>query len=183
MADSLRHHTRQISTSLRNMIARAVVPLVDDGKNLQLVQLDGFEGGPLDGAEHFQSYGFSSVPLAGAEAVAIFPSGDLGHPLVVAISDRRHRPVGGQPGEVTIYNHTGAKVIIKASGDIEVQPAPGHEVLIRDEGGVVDRVVKRSEFLAHGHATAATGPVSPPTSVAPLPDTGQFPGTQRLRVQ
>lgn len=42
-------------------------------------------------------------------------------------------------------------------------------------------LVTREEFLAHGHLTAGTGSPSPPTSVTPGPDLGQFPGTQKLK--
>lgn len=181
MLAQLEHVIRPLRRQLADVAARAFLLLVDDSKKMQLVQVGVPE--TVDGAEHFQPYGLSSVPLAGAEGVAIFPNGDRSHPLVVTMSDRRYRPTGGDPGQVTLHQHTGAKVIMMANGDIEVQPAPGHEVLIRDASGAVDRLVKRTEFLAHGHATAATGAPSAPMSVTPLADVGQFPGTQRVRAQ
>ena len=120
--DQVRHLLRPFATQLRNTVARAVVQLVDDGKKLQMLQVGVLDEEDVDDAEHHQSYGFSSVPLPGAEAVAVFPSGDRGHPLVVAVSDRRHRPTGGEPGEVTVYSHTGAKVRLLANGDLEITP-------------------------------------------------------------
>ncbi len=99
--------------------------LVNDAKKLQLVQLD-----DVDDGEHFQPYGFSSVPLAGAESVTVFPNGEHGHPLVIVISDRRHRPRNGEPGEVTVYNNTGAKAVLKANGDITVEPGEGGKVIL-----------------------------------------------------
>jgi phage baseplate assembly protein V len=181
--DQLGQLMRPIATRVANTVARGVVQLVDDSKKQQLVQLGVLDGEDVDTAEHFQPYGFYSVPLVGAEAVVVFPNGDRSHPLVVAVADRGKRPTGGQAGEVGIYGPTGARVIMMANGDIEVRPAPGHEVLVRDASDAVDRLVKRGEFLAHGHATAATGPVSPPIAATPLADTGQFPGSQRLRAQ
>jgi phage gp45-like len=183
--DQLRHLLRPIATRVANTVARAVVQLVDDGRKLQLVQVGVMAGETVEGdggAEHFQPYGLSSVPLPGAEGVVLFPNGDRSHPLVVVVSDRRHRPTGGQPGQVTFYNHVGAKVILMASGDVEVQPAPGREVLIREPGGSVDRLVKKSEFDGHKHAAgsfaapngAVTGTSAGAAAVA---------GTQRLRVQ
>jgi phage gp45-like len=124
------HLLRPLQTRIANSIARAVVQLVDDATRLQLLQLGVLAGEDVDDAERFQSYGFSSVPLAGAEAVVLFPGGDRAHPLVVAVDDRRHRPTGGKPGEVIVYNHTGAKVRLLDSGDIEVVPGPGGEVRI-----------------------------------------------------
>jgi phage baseplate assembly protein V len=125
--DQLRHLLRPLAARVANLEARGVVQLVDDSTEMQLLQLGVLDGETIDDAEHYQPYGLTSVPLPGAEAVVVFPNGDRSHPLVVTVADRRHRPTGGDPGDVTLHQHTGAKVILKASGDIEVQPAPGPE--------------------------------------------------------
>lgn len=183
LAQISQHLLRPLRVNIANLAGRATVQLVDDAGKMQRLQIGDIPGGPYDGCEHVQPFGFSSVPLTGADtAVVIFPGGDRAHPLVVAVGDRRYRPTGGEPGTVTVYNHTGAKLVLTPDGDIIATPAPGREVLIND-GGSMDRLVKRSEFLEHGHATAGTGAPSAPVSVTPLPDTGQFPGTQRLRSQ
>ncbi|HET9063680.1 MAG TPA: phage baseplate assembly protein V [Candidatus Binatia bacterium] len=121
---------RPIASRVAGSIARAVVQLVDDATKLQLLQVGALAGETLDGAEHHQPYGFTSVPLAGAEAVVVFPNGDRAHPLVVSVSDRRYRPTEGEPGQVTVYNHNGASVTLTADGDIIATPAPGREVLL-----------------------------------------------------
>jgi phage baseplate assembly protein V len=121
---------RPLATRAANAVARAVVQLVDDDTRLQLVQLGVLAGETIDGAEHHQPYGFSSVPLPGAEAVVAFPNGDRAHPLVVTVSDRRYRPTGGDPGDVTMYHHTGAKVTFSTEGDIISTPATGRTVKI-----------------------------------------------------
>ncbi len=132
---------RRVGNRIANLAARAVVQLVDDTKKLQLLQIGVLAGEDLDDAEHFQQYGFSSNPLVGAEAVVVFPGGDRAHPLVVAVDDRRYRPTGSQPGEVVVYNHTGAQVRFTAAGDIAVTPAPSRAALL---GGAaaVDAVIK-----------------------------------------
>lgn len=109
----LAHIVRPLTTRVANVIAKGVVTLVNDSKMLQLVQLAGplgstIDGGAGGGGEHVQPYGFSSVPLAGADtAVVVFPNGDSTHPLVLAVADRRYRPTGGQAGEVTMYTDEG----------------------------------------------------------------------------
>jgi len=173
--NQLRHLLRPLTARAANAVARAVVQLVDDETKLQLLQLGVLAGEVVDGAEHHQAYGFASVPLAGAEAVVLFPGGDRAHPLVVSVSDRRHRPTGGEPGEVTVYNHAGARVILMDDGSVEIQPGPGGEVLIRSSGGTVDRLITKAEFNAHTHPTAATGAPSAPTVPAV--------GTSVLRAQ
>lgn len=149
---------RRLASRIANSITRAVVSLINDGKKQQLLQVDGFEGGPVDGAEHFHPYGFSSVPLEGAEAVVLFPNGDRDHALVIAVSDRRHRPTGGEPGEVAVYNNTGAKVKITKDGDIEVTPAPGRKVKI-GSAGADDPPALSSELADLKSAIATWTPV------------------------
>lgn len=103
----LTHLLRPLGTRVSNAIARGVVTLTGDDTMLQLLQIGVLAGETVDNAEHHQPYGFSSVPLVGAEVVVVFPNGDRSHPLVVSTSDRRHRPVGGQGGEVVLYTDEG----------------------------------------------------------------------------
>lgn len=141
MLSQLGHLLRPIAMRAANAVARGVVQLVDDSKKLQLVQLGVLEGEDVPDGEHHQSYGFASVPLVGAEHVTIFPNGDRGHPLVIAISDRRHRPTGGQPGQVTMHHYAGAKVTMLANGDVVVQPG-GSGVVRLGSGAAADGAIK-----------------------------------------
>ena len=137
LLDEVRWLLRPLSTRIANTIARAVVSLADDTKKLQLIQLGALADETIDDAEHHQPYGFSSVPLAGAEAVVVFPNGYRSHPLAVVVSDRRYRPTAGQPGEVTVYNNTGAKVVITKDGDIVATPASGRHVKLGSAAATV----------------------------------------------
>lgn len=111
---------RPLKTRIANSIARAVVQNVSNGTKMQLLQLGVLDGEDIDDCENFQGYGFCSVPLPGAEAVVIFPNGDRGHPLVVGIEDRRHRPTEWEPGETGTYNNAGAVMHHKADGTTEI---------------------------------------------------------------
>jgi phage baseplate assembly protein V len=183
----LRLLLRPLATKIANTIARGVVQLADDGLKLQLLQLGVLAGETIDDVEHFQPYGFSSVPLAGAEAAVAFPNGDRSHPIAIAVTDRRYRPIRGEGGQVNLYHYSGSKLTMLANGNIELQPGPGGEVLIRDEGGTVDRLVKKSEFDGHTHgpgtfttpsAGGGGGPVTGASGGA-----AAVAGTQRLRSQ
>lgn len=163
---------RPLTMRVANMVSRGVVQLVNDAKKLQLVQAGALADETVEGeagAEHFQPYGFASVPLAGAECVMLFPNGDRAHPLVIATSDRRYRPTGGDPGQVTVYNNAGAKITLTKDGDILVQPASGRQVLVDDGAGGSGPLVTNAQFLNHTHATAGTGTPSPPIAVSPAP--------------
>lgn len=175
---------RPLSNRVANSIARAVVLRTDDSAKMQLLQISLQAGETRGGAERFQPYGFSSVPLPGAEAVTLFPNGDRARPLVIAVDDRRHRPTGQDGDTVTMYNSTGAKIFITKDGDIEVQPAPGREVLVRSEGGSTDQLVTKADFENHVHATAGTGTPSPPiVNPAAAPPYPSFVYTTKLKAE
>ena len=123
LLEQLEHVLRPIRRKLGDVVARAVLQLVDDSKTLQGVQIGVPETVP-DG-EHFQPYGFFSVPLVGAEGVALFPHGDRSHPLVIVMSDRRYRPTGGEPGTAGIHNQTGARVVVLPDGTVEARSSAG----------------------------------------------------------
>lgn len=120
------HLLRPLGNRIANTVARAVVQLVDDSTKLQLLQLGVLAGETVDAAEHFQPYGFFSVPLPGSEAVVIFPNGDRSHPIVLVAADRRHRPNGGQPGEAGLATDEGD----------EIRLARGHAIVLSSSGTI-----------------------------------------------
>lgn len=163
---------RPLRNRVDNLVARAVIQLVSDGYKLQRIQSGVLAGEDVDQAERFQEYGFSSVPMAGAEGVALFVGGDRGHPLIVAVDDRRYRPTGLEPGEVTLYHKDGARVVFKDGGDVEVYPGAGGEVRI-GSASASDPVALKSDLTAlktwlDAHTHPANGsPPSPPQSPSP----------------
>ncbi len=173
--DSITRMLRPLSVRIANMVGRAVVKSADDSKKVQELQVSLLEGEVRDEVEHLQGYGFTSVPLEGAEAVVIFVGGRRDHGFCVGTDDRRHRPTGLQPGEVAVYNNAGAKIVIKASGDIEATPAAGKKFKVVGEtelGGNVsvtgtltastDVVGGGKSLNTHTHSVAggnAAGPV------------------------
>jgi phage gp45-like len=114
-----------LRSRVANMLARAVVALVDDEKQMQLLQLSVLEGETREDVERVQNYGFTSVPLEGAEAVVLFVGGNRDHGLAVAVDDRRYRLRGLEGGEVAMFDHQGTKIVCKANGDVEITPASG----------------------------------------------------------
>ena len=179
LLSQLAHHLRPLQTRIANVVARAVVKLADDTKMLQLLQLGVLAGEGIDQCEYHQPYGFSSVPLAGAEAVVVFPNGDRSHPLVISASDRRYRPANSQPGEVVVYNNTGATIRITKDGDIIMHAAAGRTIQA-DDGSGAEALVTQAQFMNHTHLTAGTGSPVAPTALAPLP-APQLTGTTVLQ--
>lgn len=165
MMGQLKEVVRRLRMQVANMLGRAVVHLVDDGLGIQRVQLGVVAGETVDEGEHFQPYGFSSVPLAGAEALVMFPSGDHGVPLVAVIDDRRYRPRDGEPGEVRVYHKDGAVVTLLANGDIQVSAKAGAKVYLDDGSGPTEALITKSQFDAHVHG-AFGGSTTTPTNAA-----------------
>jgi phage baseplate assembly protein V len=103
-----------------NMISRCVLALVDDKAKMQTVQLRLLADEVKDGVEHFQMYGFTSVPFDGAEGVAVFVGGGRDHGIVVCIDDRRYRLTQLKQGEVALYTDEGAKLVFHRNKIIEL---------------------------------------------------------------
>jgi phage baseplate assembly protein V len=118
--ETLRRILAPLSARISAMIGRAIVRTIDDSAKLQELQLQLGTRELVARGERFQEYGFTSVPLPGAEAVVVFPFGDRGHPLVVAVDDRSRRPLGLAPGEVMLYAEGGARVHLKNDGTVEI---------------------------------------------------------------
>jgi phage baseplate assembly protein V len=105
---------------IANLVSRAIVKRVDDGKKVQALQLGLLHDETRDNVERFQNYGFTSVPLAGAEAVVLFVGGYRDHGLTVMVDDRRYRLTGLAAGEVAIYTDEGDRVVLQRGGTITV---------------------------------------------------------------
>lgn len=128
--DTINRMLAPLKTRIANMVARAVVQLVDDAGGIQMMQLGVLEGETRADIERMQEYGFTSVPEDGAEATVLFVGGRRDHGLVVAVDDRRYRLKGLEKGEVALYHKDGGRVHFKADGSIEVKPKAGCDVKI-----------------------------------------------------
>lgn len=120
MMEQLNKLTEDIRNRMRLAIGRAILAAVSDAGAIQTAQADCLADETHDDVERIQEYGFTSVPLVGAEAVLVFPGGNRDHGLIIATDDRRYRLSGLQSGEVAIYTNNGDKIVIRADGTIEV---------------------------------------------------------------
>ncbi|PCJ57844.1 MAG: hypothetical protein COA65_08850 [Rhodospirillaceae bacterium] len=94
------------------MVSRAVIRVIDDSLKGQELQITGLAGEVLDGVEHIQTYGLTSHPHPGAEAIALAVGGSRSHAVVVAVGDRRYRLTGLAQGEVALHDDLGQKIIL-----------------------------------------------------------------------
>ena len=119
-----------IARSMRSMVLRGVISLVNDAAALQRVQVQlrampqpGGVPAPemLSDIEVMQHYGLTSVPLDGAEVVMLAVGGVKDHGIVIAVDDRRYRLKGLANGDVALYDHTGQVVHLAGENGITVR--------------------------------------------------------------
>jgi phage baseplate assembly protein V len=103
--------------SLGPNIRRAIVA-TSRALKLQAVQVR--EGGASSAAvyeaEHFEPFGFTARPMAGAEAIVGDIDGTASHSVILAVSDRRYRPTDLLAGESAQYDAFGHAVECRTAG-------------------------------------------------------------------
>lgn len=165
-----------LRTRIANLVSRAVVELIKDSTGLQVMQVSALDGETREALERFQQYGFTSVPLGGAEAVVLFVGGRRDHGLVLSVDDRRYRKKSLEAGEVAIYTDEGDYLLMSRGRIVEIQAgtkvrinAPIVEITgdLNVSGTVSDMngsmAEMRTKYNSHNHPTAPDGPVSPPS--------------------
>ena len=142
------------------LAALGTVGLADDSGAAQRLQV---QIGPYElrsGLPRVAEYGFASVPLPGADAVALFLAGDRSNGLVIATGDQRYRLRALAAGEVALWDDQGQFVKIGRAG-IVVQGA-GKPVTVQGDLHVTGEVTARfggaSVTLGgHDHGGVQTG--------------------------
>ncbi|MFP3944635.1 MAG: phage baseplate assembly protein V [Alphaproteobacteria bacterium] len=161
--------TARLKRQIRVMAARAVIRIVNDALKMQEVQAASFSGEVLGGVERFQNYGFTSVPLNGAEGIVLALGGARSHSVVICVDDRRYRLKPLSAGEVALYDDLGQKVHLKRDQIHIESPAKvtveAPEVLVDspsvDLGGTGGPAVARvGDTVADGVITSGSGKVN-----------------------
>lgn len=125
MVFELRAVLRDVRRRVMGVVGRAIVLAVDDAKKMQELQLLVDVGVKRSEVEHFQNYGFTSKPKAGAEAVVVNVGGNADHPIAIAVDDRRYRVKELEDGEVCVYDQSGTRILLKANGNVSIAPSNG----------------------------------------------------------
>ncbi|PCM49707.1 hypothetical protein CP335_11020 [Pseudomonas fluorescens] len=108
---------------LTRLLARGTVVLANSASKLQSLQMRLTAGEVNDDMEHFEPYGFTSNPLAGAEGIVTFLGGDRSHAIALVVADRRYRLQSLASGEVAIYTDEGDKIHFKRGRIIDIETA------------------------------------------------------------
>lgn len=119
---------QSVARGVQLLIGRAVLLAVQDSAKRQLVQFEALKGELKGDVERIQDYGFTSVPLPGAQVVFANVSGNRDHPVAIRVDDPRYRKMGMQPGEVAIYTDEGDYILLKRGNIIEISTS---ELLVK----------------------------------------------------
>jgi phage gp45-like len=156
-------------TRFRNLIVRAVVGRVDDSTKWQRVDIEAMVFERLTGVPVFQPYGFACNPAApdndsNPEALVLRVGGKADAPVVIAISDIRHRLRNLAVSEVAVYSAQGQTIIMKNNGEIVITAAPGAKIRLESDTTVdADLVVTgdvHSQGTVKGDTDCVTGSIS-----------------------
>lgn len=171
-----------LARRLTNMIARGVLLIANSAKKMQTLQLGLLAGETADGIEHFEPYGFTSNPLAGAEHVTVFVDGDRAHGITLVVADRRYRLQGLVAGEMAIHDDQGQKVHlmrggividgaglpisvignVTITGTLAVTQAVSMQASLAVIGGITEDGVNIGNNHTHSGVQAGSGNTGPP---------------------
>jgi phage baseplate assembly protein V len=70
---------------------------------LQTLQVRILAGETKGDVEHFEPYGFTSCPLAGAEGIVAFPGADRSHAVLLVVATAARVSPGSRPGGRDLY--------------------------------------------------------------------------------
>ncbi len=114
MREALDRWGQQFKHRISMMIGRAVLSLVDDTGDVQLVQIKMLDGEVSDQVEHRQPYGFTSntKPSGTTEGLLLAVGGQRGAGVVILLGDPASRLTGLQPGEVAMHDDQAQKIVI-----------------------------------------------------------------------
>ncbi len=117
------------------LIGRCVILAVDTTTKVQELQIEALKDEVIDNIEHRQTYGFASVPLAGADGIVLAVGASRNNAVMIGVEDTRYRVQGLENGDVAIYDDkeqtvlltkdgisiTAKKLSIKTDADIELK--------------------------------------------------------------
>ena len=104
MLAQLQRFIQPLRDRVMGMVARGWVRLVYRGEPMQLLQVGVLKDELSDQTEHFQPYGFTSVPLENMDALIHYVTGDRSAGIVSVVADRTSRPLTLAEGDVAIYH-------------------------------------------------------------------------------
>jgi phage gp45-like len=154
--------TAPLARAIQNMLVRGTVALANGATKMQTLQVRLLADDTPLPLEHFEPYGFTSRPKAGAEVVAAFFDGNRSHGVVIVAADRRYRLTTLEEGDVALHDDKGQSMVFGAdgitiTGNVKVVGSIFATEGINGEGGLTaptatitgDATIGGKSFLSH----------------------------------
>lgn len=166
LMSSIRRFVAPLSHKIRLTVSRGVVKLVNDSLKCQALQVELLKDEIHDEVERFQEYGFTSVPLEGAEVLFLSVGGNRSAGVVACVTDRRYRPKDLNEGDVCLYLQmaNGERVYLDKANDLVHLGAKSASAFVARIGDTVGAASGMATWMSQV-ATAVNGLV--PGAVAP----------------
>lgn len=116
MTDGAMALVERLYGRLMMAIGRGRITAVNDGGNVQKLQVQLGADEVRDTTPRLVEYGLTSVPPAGTDVLAVFLGGDRSNGVVIATGHQASRPKGLEVGEVCVYDDQGQMVHITRNG-------------------------------------------------------------------
>jgi phage gp45-like len=123
MDEGIRNSLNNLGRRIFNMFARAIVKRIEDDGLFQVMQLAMQADELKSEIRRLQSYGLTTVPPLGSEALAVFPNGERSTGVVLGVDHGGYRPKGMKPGEVCLYAQHGQVIHLREDGGITFHAA------------------------------------------------------------
>ncbi len=151
---------RRLTMRVNATVSRAVISIVNDGLKTQRLQLTIMKDEVEDDVEHFQPYGLSFNPPAGAEGIALAIGGMRSHTVTICAQSPGERPTGAKPRTGGLYTSGKWRVFVDETGTVFVgSDTATHPIPLGD--------VLKSWLESHTHPTSM-GPSGTPIQAATL---------------
>lgn len=118
--DFLNRWAQPLKSRIMSMVGRCIVKVIDDSKDLQIIQLKGFDNETLEDVENVQDYGFAfHPPKDTSEAVIVCLGGQREGALAIRVANRTYRLKNLAEGEVALYSDEGDKIHFQRGNILE----------------------------------------------------------------
>ena len=188
-----RNSLMEMSGRVMHMAARFTLNKGNSNPMMQELAMDFMNSEGRKAVEHIQGFGMTATPLprdedeqqggqqssgAGdgvggpgeqmkgpaAEGIALFLGGQRNHPVIIAVDDRRHRPMGLKAGESAQYDDQGQMTLLRRGGLFMVS-------LDSEEKGKDGKTEKKERYVSMRHVEKKK---------QERPKLAQKPGAQRM---
>lgn len=121
---------RNVEGRTKGIVTRGVISVLNHSLKGQTAKTTGRAQEIDDDVEVMEQFGFRSSPPSGSEGILLRIGGAREHIVGILFNNRSLAPDGVLQGETCIYNATGAQVVMRTDGSIEVTPGPGQTVKV-----------------------------------------------------